>query len=79
MFVKRILDYLIKAGAVLIILEPLWMLFPFAGFLWRQRGYAGYYRRRSRFNDVVVTGSLFIADDFYNGCIIYRIGLVQDN
>jgi len=34
MSVKRILDYLIKIGVTVIILEPLWMLLPFAGFLY---------------------------------------------
>ena len=34
MSVKQILNYLIKAGAIIIVLEPLWMLLPFAGFLY---------------------------------------------
>ena len=34
MFFKPILDYLIRIGTLLIILEPLWMLLPFAGFLY---------------------------------------------
>jgi protein-S-isoprenylcysteine O-methyltransferase Ste14 len=31
---RRFLDYLIKLGAFIIILEPFWMLLPFAGFLY---------------------------------------------
>ncbi len=31
---NRSLNYLIRIGAILIILEPLWMLLPFAGFLY---------------------------------------------
>ena len=34
MNLKKFLDYLIKVGAFVIILEPFWMLLPFAGFFY---------------------------------------------
>jgi protein-S-isoprenylcysteine O-methyltransferase Ste14 len=32
--IKRLSDIILKTGAILIILEPFWMLFPFAGFFY---------------------------------------------
>jgi hypothetical protein len=34
MTTRRFVDYLVEVGAFLIILEPFWMLLPFAGFLY---------------------------------------------
>lgn len=31
---RKVFDFLLKAGALFIILEPIWMLLPFAGFLY---------------------------------------------
>ena len=33
-WVGRILDWVLKIGAFFLVLEPIWMLLPFAGFLY---------------------------------------------